>query len=607
MTPVVMGAALASAAFPVDAGLIISDQAVNFTAAGQTYAGYLTNETFPILSGSDGVSVGGVVDGGYLGKYGAGGSASASANLSATFQASQFQQYDLAYKSNLTTSVVWDAGKIKPNVGDSIFLGAAAAPVGITKLTIKDAGIRAFLQLSEAITLSASGMACVYGCVGFNLGVNIGGPSKQNLLSINEGGSGDLKVLGQTVAGTLPYTYASPDGSVKISAGLPDFSSAVVKTPTLGSGHYDQQKNIFSAGVDFAQLFATAIGLPFPLSGNLLGFDYTLLSVIGTVGVDLQHVFDLVPVGIETVYGFSSPVRVRDPVSGLFGAPVSSLALAPGETAEIRAAGMAQTLGILPEYRLAYHVAGEWNLLPFVAGELDAIEVSGYGLSLGPALEVSKKLTITELDLYDTAFDTTAKTTGKAINVLFDPMVKLETGDFVDVCAGVECLATGFLPETAETGDGWSTDAIFRVTDLVNPDCGIGGIALCGIDLGTDPVLTQHRRVVRSGVAEEEYAEDGALLQAILDLPDPIEGPTSDETAMRQALRELGFDPDNLVLPPFLGVGAPPLTEPLLESVFAERVFVPEPSALALAVMGLLAVAGLGAGRPRCRRQPATL
>lgn len=590
----VCGALVLIGAAPVAAGLIVSDSTVNFTVADSTYAGFLRHSEFPILSGSDSVSVGGVVDGGYLGTYGAGASASAGADLSATLTTSQFAKYDLTYKSGFTTGVIWDAGKVKPNVGDSIFLTAAAAPVGITKLNIKDEGIRAFLELSETIKLAANGKACVYSCIGFNLGVNIGGPSKQDLLALNEGGSDDLKVLGIKVADALPYAYSSPDGSIKINAGLPNFSSTIVNTATLGVGHYGDQKNIFSAGVDFAQLFATAIGLPFPLSGDLLGFDYSLLSVLGTVGADLQHDFTLTPKGLDTVYTFSSPVRVRDAVTGLFGAPVSSLVLAPGETVEIRAAGDAQTLGILPEHRLTYSVDADWDLLPFVSGSLKAIEVSGYGLDIGPVLSVTKKFTISDLDLYDTAFDSTAKTAGKAINVFFDPMVKLETGDVFNACADVACTATGFLPESSPTGDGWTSDAIFRVTDLVNPDCGVGGIALCGIDLGTLPVRTQRRRVVRDGSVFEEYAEDGLLLQALLDMADLTGSPSSNEASVRDALVRMGFDPDNLILPEFTGTGAPPLTEPLLATVIGELVFIPAPSALGLASPGLLAILMIG-------------
>ena len=601
MAAAVGGALAVLGSGPVAAGLIISNSTVNFTAANYTYAGFLRHTDFPILSGSDGVSVGGVADGGYLGKYGAEASASAGADISASLSTSQFSRYDLTYKSAFTTGVIWDAAKVKPNVGDSIFLTGAAAPVGITKLNIKDGGLRAALELSENITLSAGGRACVYACIGFNLGVNIGGPSHQDLLSVNEGGSGSLKVLGATVANGLPYTYSSPDGSIKINADIPNFSDTVVKAPTLGVGHYNDQQNVFSAGVDVAQLFATAIGLPFPLKGDLAGFDYTLLSVLATAGVDLKHDFTLTPKGVDTVYKFSSPVRVRDPVTGLFSTPVDSIALAPGATVEIRAAGLSQTLGIVPEHRLTYGIDADWNVLPFVSGALEAIRVAGYGLEIGPVLSVEKKFTITELDLYDVAFDSSLKTVGKPINVLFDPLVKLETGDFFNVCADVECIATGFLPETSETGDGWFTDAIFRVTDLANPDCGIGGIALCGIDLGTDPVRTQHRRVVRGGEIEEEYAEDGALLQALLDMADLIGGPSSNEETVREALLNLGFDPDNLILPEFTGVGAPPLVEPILESVFAERVFVPAPSALALIGSGLLTVVGIGTSSRRRR------
>jgi hypothetical protein len=599
---VVAGGALGLFALPVDAGLIVSSQNVNFAAAGYTYGGFLRHADFPILSGSDGVSVGGVVDGGPAGKYGAEASASAGADISASLSASQFSRYDLTYKSAFTTGVVWDAAKVKPNVGDSIFLTAAAAPVGITKLNIKDDGLRAALELSENITLSAGGRACVYACIGFTLGVNIGGPSHQNLVSINEGGSGSLKVLGATVSNVLPYTYASPDGSIKMTADVPNFSSTVVKAPTLGVGHYNDEKNVFSAGVDVAQLFATAIGLPFPLKGDLGGFDYTLLLVLATVGTNLKHDFTLTPKGVDTVYKFSSPVRVRDPVTGLFSTPVDAIALAPGETVEIRAAGLSQTLGIVPEHRLAYGIAADWNVLPFVSGALEAIRVAGYGLEIGPALSVEKKFTITEIDLYDVAFDTDLKTVGKPLNVFFDPLVVLSTGETINVCATEECLATGFLPETSEAGGGWTEDTIYRVTALDHPLCGIGGIALCGVDFDTTPSRTQRKRSIGPGGVEEDYAEDGELLEALLAMEDLIDGPSSNEEAVRLALQALGFDPDNLILPPFLGTGAPPLTEPVLEDRFAALVFVPEPSALWLVAPGLLAL--VGAGVPLRRRSP---
>jgi len=331
-----------------------------------------------------------------------------------------------------------------------------------------------------------------------------------------------------------------------------------------------------------------------PLSGDVVGFDYTFVEATLGLGVNLQHELLVTPIGLETDFTFSSPIQVLDTASGLWGPAKTFARLEAGESVQLRAAGPATTLGILPTHRLVNLFQGDWNLLGVATAGLRTLELSGYGLDLGPVIDEAIIELLGTLDIDATHQERNAESVATPLTLQFNPLTASADGLPIDLCAGVGCPSTGFLPVAAEQSDGWKDAAIYLVDDL--PACVLAPDG-CAYDPEFQPLRTDFRRIDRDDGTALEFARDNEELLRVLSMAPRMGGPESDLDRLLADLREFGIDLNDPSLPGSVQHGrqAPDPPLPFDQAVFFHYP-VDEPTA---GVLFALAACGLALARGR--------
>ena len=576
------------------AGSITTTALANFVEPGAKYLPLASNLPFKLFSANLGDSVGG-----FVGGVGAAASGHISLGLEAIVETIWLPEYSFAYKTTNATTASW-TGDL--TVGESFFLAGSTLPLGLTKLNVTDPGIWANLILRESLQLGVGAEACFGGCVkvGFKVDVEQG----QTLAKLNQAGSGDLHVLGQKVADALPYTYTTAGKEVAIEAALPNFSKTIKNVAPGGQIGFTSAQKLAALNVDVAQILANVVGLSIPLSDSVLGFDYTLLEALVGLGVDLRHEFDLDIAKLYTGYVFSSPVQVKEGAG--WGAPTTSVSVLAGETVELRTAQPTKTLGIIPSYGLGTHIDSALEVVPYAATSVRALELSGHGLDFGPVLNEGAKGPIANIEVAASSLDRSIWVDGKPLTLAFNPLTADIDGVPIDLCASASCLSTAFVPVRTGADDGWTSDRIVRVLEPT-ASCLLRDPLDCLIDDAFAPRPISYRDSGRAGGGELEFVLNPAELARLLALGDYVAGAESDEAQQRDALRRLGFDLDDLLLPRRIGTGAP--AGPIDGNAVAEFAFssVPEPGTLALlaAALGVCLAGSRRRAQERCSERAA--
>jgi hypothetical protein len=584
------GVALVSVA--AQGGTISSEAVATFTESKSHYLGDFSHLEFPIFAAGHSDSIGGVVGG-----VGAQASGSVSTALKGFGEAFWFPYYSFAYSSKNRIDVKWDGDL---SVGESFFVSAGATPLKWGKVHLQDPGFEGSVGLREQFSASANASGCLGGCLEIDLWLKL--VQQQTLASIVGGkGNANLLVLGQNVANVLPYTYTDPGNVLKLTVGAPDFSATIANAGTAAAVSHTSEQLLAAASVNVAQLVASLVGLPVPLSGSLAGFGYTLLEALVGLGVDLERWFQLAASKLYTSLLFSAPVQVFD--NGAWGSPTTSFTPVPGTFYEVRPVQAATTLGIEPVYGLTTDLDATLDLVPFASTSVRALEIYGHGVSFGPLLNKTVKGSLAHVELGSTDVERSYFVPGKPITLQFDPLVVNPGGIIVDLCPDADdCLATGFFTRSAAIDDQWSSDRIVLANDFAG-DCLLGILdprTGCGIDDTFAPLRVDYRPGPSRTDPLELTPRFDELL-GILGAPDLVSGPESGIAQLEDALRRLGIDLDANGLPRSAPPGNPPPTEPILgHTRYEVRIeAVPEPRTETLLALGLLAL-----GVARLRRRP---
>jgi hypothetical protein len=568
------------ATLPAHSGSLTTSSLANFVEPGAGYLPLASNLPFTLFS----VPPVGDSIGGFVGGVGAKASGSLSLGLDALVEVIWLPKYSFAYKTVNATTASW-SGDL--TVGESFFLTGTALPLGMTKLNVTDPGIWANLILRESLHLATGAEACLGGCVKVGFKVNV--EQGQTIASLNQAGSGDLHVLGQKVADALPSSYSTAGNTVKIEAALPNFSKTLSNVPPGGQTGFSSTQKLAALNVDVTQILANVVGLPIPLSGSVLGFDYSLIEALVGLGADLRHEFDLDVTDLYSGYVFSSPVQVKQGAG--WGAPTTSVSVAAGETVELRTAQPTKTLGVIPSFGIGTHIESALDVVPYAAASVRALELSGHGLDFGPVLNEGTKGPLAAIEIAADSIDRSEWVDGNPFTLTFNPLTADASGIPLDLCAGVDCISSAFLPIASGTGGGWTTGRIVKVRDPT-PECLLRDPENCVIDETFAPLPVSYRDSSRTGGEELEFVFDPGELARLLALEDFVGGAESDESMQRESLQRLGFNLDDMLLPRRIGFGAP--AGPIEGNAVAEFAFsVPEPGSIALlaaALVGLVLV-----------------
>ncbi|MCC6201444.1 MAG: PEP-CTERM sorting domain-containing protein [Gammaproteobacteria bacterium] len=591
---------------------------VNFKST-KNYGGVpYTKKTLPLIDNfNPSIPYGGIVGG--VGLYaGAGGHADIDLELETWFDNS----FDLAAAAKQQTFL------FSPNsvshVGDSFFLVNNIDSLGIQKLNLSSGNLYAGAGLDMTLGGWAKAKACIGFCVSAGIKLNIS--SNFDLAEISNSG---LSVFDNQVDSSSPFQYTDPSGLFSVSANAPTFAKTnVAILPGLGVNTGWMQQPVLTANLDVAELIAKAAGFSIPLEGDLLGFGYELFSLDAYLGLDLRQLIKFQPPTLTTNYNFTAPVQLFDDGTNTWSAPLTQLTLADGQAVELRSAGAAN-IGITSAPTLNYKIDYDVDFALKAGIDLSALEIHGFGLSLGPLIDPDPwELNLGTLDV-DSGTDT-GEVAAKAgtINLHFENLVAMppsyEGGEpiIVDLCAApAACSSTGYVTTELATGDpdsGLVEQTTRRVFNYGGVDCDDLIQVGCDFDWDFVPVVRQRRsslvdlpvwfddtallaQLTELGLPLPDFgtplladiggdfAEDFALLGEFLAAaaaPDLID---SDDAAMLAALAALGVDTD-VPFPP-----RPPLTgapydalNDLTENREGLIAFgVPEPSPVALLTAAL--------------------
>ncbi|MCB1753179.1 MAG: hypothetical protein KDI74_15790 [Gammaproteobacteria bacterium] len=602
------GALLTLLAAPAaDAWVVDTQSTVNIGGSG-AYASPFEILSVPVIHAAPAISVDlGLVSGG----------AGGHADIDARFVVDGNSMFSLASQANARSFMFTAAAQ--PTVGESFFLINQIDSSGIQKLNIKSDGFQAFAGLLTDIGASAWGKACAGFCVNANLGLNIKG-----LLSLAEIGASGLKVFGEKVDGSAPYTFSGFGGLASASANIPTFAKSFFNLqPGQAAVMAPKSEWALYANLDLAGLVAKAAGFPIPLQGDLLGFGYELIALDMFAGMDIEHAFSLQPLGLKTVYDFSSPVEFFDTGSNGWSSPVTTLTMGDNETLQLRSSA-ATSIGISRSYRLDYQIDYDYNLLLNAGVDLSALELHGLGLSLGPLLDPAPwKIPLGSFDIDSGSSIGTLSSNGGISNISFNPQ-KLITDpngfdQLVDICTLLPggCDRTGYVTDRVDMG-GYIQETTYRVLNFGSPGCDGQLLFDCVVDPDFPALVDQVRALpdavpgrddellaLLSGLGLRdppdltgsggamEYAGDFQQLGEFLAAAPLSEAPASSPALLRAALQDIGIDPDNPFPPREPLTGAPPLAEGDLteERSASLQLSVAEPRAAQLLALAVLAAA----------------
>src|SRR5215467_4214546 len=250
------------------------------------------------------------------------------------------------------------------------------------RLQVTGPTLQASLGLDASFHGFAGAQVCVGVCVGPALGP-IDFNASQSIASINQGNSGQLTVLGQTVS--AHQNFSGLGGLINVSANLPKLDSSSATTPGGVSGGVltsASRDSIIAVNANLAQIAADAFGLPIPLSGRLGPFGYNLLQSNAGVALDLAQTVSFTPSASGSLL-FSSPVTPA--VNGVMLAPTTRIDFNLGDDVTFLP-GQVSGLGIQPLIDLHGIVSNTTDLV--VNGDINvqALGVNVAGQSIGPLI-----------------------------------------------------------------------------------------------------------------------------------------------------------------------------------------------------------------------------
>ena len=606
-------------AVPAHAWVLDAQSAVNFSGS-EKYAGDVEVVRLQVIDVAPSVPLGAIgCVGVCLGlEAEAGGHADIEARFAVGFQSF----FDLASKANART-FIFGAGT-EPAVGTPFFLVNRIDPLGIKKLDVHTGNFDAFAALDLDIGGTARAKACFGLCLEASL--KLGADFIVPLAGASASG---LQVLGSLVDSSVPLGYTDPTGIASASAKIPTFKATYANlAPGATATGAPMQEEVLGLKLDVASLIAKAAGIQIPLEGDLLGFDYTILSLDAFAALDLRHSFAFKVLELETVYQFSSPVQVFDEATQSWGPAVTSLTLGDYESVQLRNLG-ATSLGISRSYDLKYRADFGYDLVLDAGIDLEALGIAGHGLHLGPLIDPDPwKVNLGTFNIDSGTKTGTVSSKGSTSTLTFSPLVfDPAAGAVVDSCAAIPggCQQTGYVSVRLNLGDGTFAEATYRVSNFGVAGCGPNSLLDCNVDPDFAPIVRQIRpgpsrvgdavgfdpalldpallaallsagfdpAVMPIAVHLGDYAADFGALQAFLDALPLEPGEQSSDERLRARLAALGVDLANPFPPRTLGPGAPPLTEPvtLAQSASIELILVPEPSVLALLAVAAAALA----------------
>lgn len=487
---------------------------------------------------------------------------------------------DMVVGAKFQPIIFSDTNKPTLEVGDSLFLGGTMAPIS-GRVDIRQNGPRAALDISALVAARVGAEVCFVKCATLDIGFNEG--LSERVLGIDIP-AGSLTVLGETEF-SLPKTITDDSGLVTATAQPVDFSETKFGFPFDGEMIASRQA-FAAADVNIAQIVANAFGLPFPLKGEKLGFDYNILEISTGLGLDLAHEVEFNNTTLAIDYEFSSPVRrVRD--NGGLGPEEQTIRVLPGRSVVVTPAARSVNLGVIPKYKLLTIPISKWNAIVKISGALRALELSGYGIDLGPLLNESLSQDITSFLLDSAVESIELETVDQPINIPFERITVDDAGTVSDLCEDINCLSTGFV-DTIETLDEngleFTQSTTYLVQDVTASNCGDGILDGCEVDPSFDP------KVVQIAFPEDpdelsEVAVDFEIARRLLDAIAKVGGPESNDEMLSQLLLDVGALADGATFGRTIGDGAPPLTEPLESDISFFYPPVPEPSAGLLALL----------------------
>jgi PEP-CTERM motif-containing protein len=257
------------------------------------------------------------------------------------------------------------------------------SPVPINaRLQVTGPTLQASLGVDALFHGFAGAEVCVGVCVGPALGP-IDFNASQSIASINQGNSGQLTVLGQTVS--AHQNFSGLGGLINASVNLPKLDGSSATTPGGVSGGVltsTARDSILAVNANLAQIAADAFGLPIPLSGNLGPFGYNLLQSNAGVAFDLAQTLSFTPFATGSLL-FSSPVTPE--INGVMLAPTTRIDFNVGDDVTFLP-GQVSGLGIQPLIDLHGIVSNTTDLV--VNGDINvqALGASIAGQSIGPLI-----------------------------------------------------------------------------------------------------------------------------------------------------------------------------------------------------------------------------
>jgi hypothetical protein len=263
----------------------------------------------------------------------------------------------------------------------SILTNTSPLPTMAT-LQVTSPTLQASLGLDASFHAFAGAQVCVVACFGPAFGpIDFNG--SQSIASINEGNSGKLTVLGNTVS--AHQNFSGLGGLINASVNLPNLDSSSANTPGGFNGGIltsTKRDGIIAVNANLAQIAADAFGLPIPLSGNLGPFGYNLLQSNAGVALDVQQTLSFTPFADGSLL-FSS--AVTPDINGVVGAPTTRIDFNFGDDVTFLP-GPVSGVSIEPVINLHGTVHNATDLV--VNGDINvqALGLKIAGLSIGPLI-----------------------------------------------------------------------------------------------------------------------------------------------------------------------------------------------------------------------------
>lgn len=440
-------------------------------------------------------------------------------------------------------------------------------------LQVNGPTVQGHLGLEGSLHAFAGAQVCVGVCYGPAFAPPDFGKSLQ-IASINEGGTGTLTVLGQTVSAN--QNVSALGGLVNASIRVPNLDSSSAATPGGYAGGVltsTKRDNVAAMNANISQIVADAAGFPIPLAGNFGPFGYNLLQVNAGTALDIQQSLSLTP-SLSGSLAFSS--LVTPVINGTAGALTGVIHFKAGDSVTFRP-GQVSALSVIPTYDLTETVHNTTDLVINGNVDVQALAVDIAGLSVGPLVHAKADPTdITSISLFNSTFtEDLGSFTAAPIRLDFTCSQQFGGGEFPSFGF---CSASGY-PSSGTTSagpngmlqDGYDFFSCGAYLTPADERC----LSVSQIGYTSPYLAGPHGKLFVAG--------DNPLGYTSI----PVSASTTDASAVAQ-LAALGYTP-----------GAAPFDIPMGES--AQQI-VPEPAAAPVLGVGLALIAL--AGRRR-RRVPA--